>query len=153
MSKILKERGPSLTVGAQYIKDLSFENAHFLEHIQKPPTQPKTDVKFDVSATHIVENRTEVVLHLVGTVTNQNNPIYLLELSYAGLFILSDAPQELAQDILMIECPRILFPFVRALVTTVTQDSGFPPLYLAPAVDFGTIWQQKKEHKTGSDDL
>ena len=138
------QKSISFNLGAQYIKDLSFENSHFLEHIQTPPTQPETDVKFDVSATSLKEGRTEVVLRLVGSVKSGEKPIYLLDISYAGLFVLSGATPELAEDIFMVECPRILFPFARSIVTAVTQDSGFPPLYLSPAVDFASIWRQKK---------
>ena len=151
MSKNQKEStGVSFNVGAQYIKDLSFENNHFLEHIKTPPTQPQTEVKFDVTATPLEEGRTEVVLRLVGSVKSDKKSIYLLDISYAGLFMLSGAEDELAETIFMVECPRILFPFVRAIVTNLTQDSGFPPLYLAPAVDFASIWKQKKEGQKSS---
>ncbi|WP_031934461.1 protein-export chaperone SecB [Candidatus Hepatobacter penaei] len=143
-----KPKGINLAVGAQYIKDLSFENSHFLKHIQSPPAQPETDVKFDVQSTPLEDGKTEVVLRLVGTVKSQDKPIYILDLSYAGLFILSGATQSMAEDIFMVECPRILFPFVRGIVTNITQDSGFPPLYLAPAIDFASIWHQKKSKKT-----
>ena len=151
MNKDQKEStGVSFNVGAQYIKDLSFENNHFLEHIQSPPAQPQTEVTFDVTATPLKEGRTEVVLRLVSSVKSEKKPIYLLDISYAGLFMLSGANDELAETIFMVECPRILFPFVRAIVTNLTQDSGFPPLYLAPAVDFASIWRQKKEGQKSS---
>lgn len=142
--------GPSLSMGAQYIKDLSFENADFLAHMKNPPAKPETHVNFDVSAESIDDTKTEVTLRITAGVKNGEKTIYLLELSYVGLFMLSGLAPEMREDILMTECPRLLFPFVRAIVTNITQDSGFPPLYLAPAVDFGMMWQQKKSQKEGN---
>src|SRR6056300_1130903 len=130
-----QETGPSLSVGAQYIKDLSFENESFLENIKNPPKKaPQTDVRFNVSSTSLGDDKFEVVLKTTARILADEKPFYLLEISYAGLFMIAGLDDKTREGVLMVECPRILFPFVRQMITGLTQDSGFPPLYLAPSV-------------------
>ena len=141
-----QKNGPSLSVGAQYIKDLSFENDSFLENVKNPPKKPpQTDVRFEVNAKHLEEDKFEVTLKTTARILVEEKPLYLLEVTYAGLFMISGLDEKTREGVLMVECPRILFPFVRQIVTGLTQDSGLPPLYLAPSVDFAALWQQQSK--------
>jgi len=131
-----------LVVNAQYAKDLSFENPAPIDNLLQQEGDVSTDVNIEVSCQGLQENIFEVSLTVKGHVTRGEQTIYLVELVYAGVFTLTGIPEDMMQFVLFIECPRLLFPFARNLITQVTQESGFPPLYLKP-VDFGELLQQK----------
>ncbi|RIJ24111.1 protein-export chaperone SecB [Henriciella barbarensis] len=132
--------GPSLRVLNQYIKDLSFENPG-----ARLNEQPNVDLGIDVQAN--TQNRDEgifeVVLKLNARAGTKETALFLVELEYAGLFQLQGASQADAEAMLLIECPRLLFPFARRLVADLTQEGGFPPLRIDP-VDFTALYRQQR---------
>lgn len=131
-----------LIVNAQYIKDLSFEHPNPLKTLESK-TQPEINIHVDVGAENIKELTYEVTLTIHAEATHDKNVMFMVELKYAGLFtIAKEVPKEAIHPLLMIECPRLLFPFARALIATITREGGFPPLSLA-TIDFASFYRQQ----------
>lgn len=132
--------GPSMRVLNQYIKDLSFENPG-----TRPAEQPNVDLGIDVQANarNNSEGVYEVVLKLNARAGTKDTALFLVELEYAGLFQVQGASQADTEAMLLIECPRLLFPFARRLVSDLTQEGGFPPLRIDP-VDFTALYRQQR---------
>jgi preprotein translocase subunit SecB len=135
---------PQLAVLAQYIKDFSFENPNAPRSlVQQPnPQPPEIKIQINVEAKPINANDIEVELLLEGKAETSALLLFSFDLLYAGVFRLQNIPQNDIAPILMIECPRLLFPFARELISSAVSNSGFPPLLLEP-VDFGALYQQK----------
>ena len=133
--------GPSLRVLNQYIKDLSFENPGV-----RVNEQPNVDRGIDVQA--IPQNQQEgvyeVILKLNARAGTQEHALFLVELQYAGLFQVRGASQSDTEAMLLIECPRLLFPFARRIVADLTQEGGFPALRIDP-VDFTALYRQQRQ--------
>lgn len=144
-----------LQVQTQYIKDLSFENPRVLEVLSKGlTTPPQLAVNIEVQAQGMGENHYEVVLNtsvkaVRGSEEAQKKEekeeaeeiVFLIELSYGGVFSLPKLPPEVLKPFLLIECPRLLFPFVRSIISDITKDSGLPPVLLAP-VNFLDLYEK-----------
>lgn len=146
------------TINAQYIKDLSFENPGPIENLIQQEAPSTTLVNIEVGAQHITEQTFEVTLKVKAHVQRNEKTVYLIELEYAGIFTLAGLPEEMMKLFLFVECPRQLFPFARAILARLTQESGFPPLLLKP-IDFGELLRQrlseeeaaaKQHHKSSS---
>lgn len=137
---------PGLAVNAQYIKDLSFENPAAIDNLLRQDEEASTLVNIEVSCQPLQDTIFEVSLGIKGHVQRGEQTVYLIELTYAGIFTLTGLAEEIAKFILFVECPRLLFPFARNLVAQVTQESGFPPLYLKP-VDFAELLKQRLEEE------
>ncbi|MEM9055256.1 MAG: protein-export chaperone SecB [Pseudomonadota bacterium] len=133
--------GPSVRVLGQYIKDLSFENPGVAVQ-----DQPNIDLGIDVGATPKGDDGTtfEVTLKLNARAGTKDQTLFLLELDYAGQFQLSGFPQNEMEPVLLIECPRILFPFARRIISDISAEGGFPPLRVDP-VDFAGLYQAQKQ--------
>lgn len=132
-----------ISVNGQYIKDLSFETPgplSFSNSKEAPSINLNIEVRAHPQQDH--EGQFEVELHVTAEATRDTTRVFLFELTYAGMFTLGDVPEESVPPILLIECPRLLFPFVRSIVADVTRDGGFPPLALAP-VDFSEIYRRQ----------
>ena len=133
-----------ISVGAQYIKDLSFEvpgaPAIFSE---LAGTQPDLSVRVDLNATPMGGNAFEVVLILQVDAKVAERVAFIVELTYGGIFILN-VPEEHVQPILLIEAPRLLFPFARAVIADVTSGGGLPPLMLQP-IDFAALYRARMD--------
>jgi preprotein translocase subunit SecB len=135
-------QSPALAINGQYIKDFSFEAPNTPEIFNLLQTEmPNIQVDIDVQGEAKGDNLYEVVLKVRAEANVKNESVYICELSYAGLFTLN-VPQEHLGPVLMIECPLILFPFLRRVVADVTGDGGFAPLMLSP-VDFAVLYQQR----------
>jgi preprotein translocase subunit SecB len=138
------DQPPQLNILAQYIKDLSFENPnapHSL--IQNQPGQgPQINVQINVEAKPLGAADFEVELRLDGKAQLPDTMLFGFELVYCGVFRLQNIPQENMGPLLMIECPRLLFPFAREIIASAVANSGFPPFLLEP-VDFVTLYRQK----------
>ena len=131
-----------IQIHAQYVKDLSFENPRAPASLQPQNEQPRIEVNVDVQAAKVADNDLyEVTLRVTASGTSSGDQLFLAELSYGGLFTLQGVPEESLHPVLLIECPRILFPFARAIVADVTRDGGFPPLLIQP-VDFAAMYRQ-----------
>jgi preprotein translocase subunit SecB len=135
-----------IAINAQYIKDLSFENPNPIENLVNQEEGSSSTVNIEVSGQHLTEHSFEVSLKIKASVARAQKPVYLIELDYAGVFTFSGFPDDVTRLILFVECPRLLFPFVRALIARVTQESGFPPLFLKP-VDFAELLRQRLEEE------
>ena len=129
-----------LVVHAQYVKDLSFENPNAPEILIESPGQPDVEIGVNVGARNLNDEQYEVLLNLSAKAVAGEKALFLVELTYAGIV---SAPGTAADDInplIMIEAPRLLFPFARAIVSDVTRDGGFMPLNIQP-VDFVSVYQ------------
>jgi preprotein translocase subunit SecB len=134
---------PSFAVKGQYIKDLSFENPHAPQSLMAQSKKPGIDVHVDLNAQTLQEGVHEMTLYIAARAVVDGNTMFLIELSYAGIFQLTGIPPERLEAVLMIDCPFVLFPFARRVIADVTRDGGFPPLLLDP-VDFQAVYAQKK---------
>jgi preprotein translocase subunit SecB len=132
---------PQLTVLAQYVKDLSFESPGAPQSLQGPGQNPQLKVGVNVNAGPKGEEIYEVALQLEVYAKSDQGVIYNVELLYGGLFRLRGIPQNLLQSVLFVDCPTILFPFLRRVLADVIRDGGFPPLMLDP-IDFGRLYAQ-----------
>jgi preprotein translocase subunit SecB len=136
---------PPLVVNGQYVKDLSFEvpgaPAIFAEMQGQNPDIP---IHVDINAQKLAENTFEVTLHLkIEARLPDARPVFIVELAYGGIFTVNVAPEHV-QAMLLIECPRLLFPFARTIVADMTRDGGFPPLMIQP-IDFVQLFRARME--------
>ena len=146
---------PPLVVNIQYIKDLSFEVPGAPAVFTTLRTAPRVDINLDVQARRITEgqNAFEVTLsiraeaHDPGGKAGESR-VFLAELAYAGVFTLTGLPEETVEPVLLVECPRILFPFARNILADVTRDGGFPPVLVQP-IDFLALWQSRRAQQQG----
>jgi preprotein translocase subunit SecB len=132
---------PQLSCLAQYVKDLSFENPNAPRSLQQTEP-PQISVQVNVTAKPMAETDVEVELKLEGKAEVGGTLMFGFELTFAGVFRILNVPQEQVQPIMMIECPRILFPFAREIVATSVRNGGYPPLLLDP-IDFVALYQQR----------
>ena len=137
-----EEQAPSLNVLAQYIKDLSFENPHAPNSLRPRETAPEINININVNANPLSETDFEVELKLQANAGEGKDAMFAVELTYAGVFRLTNVPQEAVPPAILIECPRMLFPFARQIIADATRNGGFPPLMLDP-VDFTSLFQQR----------
>jgi len=131
-----------LTIHFQFTKDLSFEAPAapgIFSALQQTP--PDINVDINVNATNIEKTTYEVSLEFRAECKTKDQVAFILELTYAGVFTLN-VPDEHIQPFLLIECPRLLFPFARNILADVSRDGGFPPVMLGP-VDFAALFQAK----------
>lgn len=135
------QQGPQLGVLAQYVKDFSFENPNAPRSLQ-PSSQPAINVQINVNVQPHGEPDYEVELKLEGRAEAEGTVMFSFELVYAGMFRVQNVPEDAMRPLLMIECPRLLFPFAREMIATAVRYGGFPPLLLDP-VDFVGLYQQQ----------
>ncbi|CAO4166608.1 protein-export chaperone SecB [Methylorubrum extorquens] len=137
-----QDLAPAINALAQYAKDLSFENPNAPRSLQPQEGGPQINIQVNVNAQQIAEADFEVELTLEGDAKIQNEVLFAFELKYAGIFRMRNIPQEQIHPAVMIECPRLLFPFARQIVAEAVRNGGFPPLYIDP-IDFVGLYQQK----------
>jgi preprotein translocase subunit SecB len=130
-------------VVAQYIKDLSFENPNVGKLLAGPGESPNLKLDIDVSAVQMGPDVYESAIDFRAHASNKANDIYLLHVVYAGLFKVENMPADALEPFLLINCPSIVFPFVRRLIGDITREGGFPPLFLDP-VDFAQLYLSKR---------
>jgi preprotein translocase subunit SecB len=135
---------PQLNVLAQYIKDFSFENPNSPRALAASQTQPAINIQINVGLGQLAPTDFEVSLKLEGKAESADPAMLLFafDLTYSGVFRVQNVPQEQLHPVLMIECPRLLFPFARELIATSVRGGGFPPLLLDP-VDFVALYQNR----------
>ena len=136
------QAAPQLNVLAQYVKDLSFENPNAPRSLQQQQAQPQINIQINVNAKPLADSDYEVDLKIEGRAEVPGLLLFSFELLYAGVFRIVNVPQENLHAIIMIECPRLLFPFARELIATAVRNGGFPPLMIDP-VDFVSLYRQK----------
>ena len=136
------EKLPQLNVLTQYIKDFSFENPNAPRSLTPPQQPPAINIQINVNVKGLAENEYEVELKIEGKADSGGNVLFGFDLVYAGVFRIQNVAQENMHPLVMIECPRLLFPFAREIVATAVRDGGFPPLLIDP-IDFVALYRQK----------
>lgn len=139
---------PGMKILAQYIRDMSFENI-LSQKGASGEVAPDVQIQVNIDAKkRSVENQFEIVIKLKVNSVNKGTTenLFLLEIEYAGLFLVTGVPDEQLHPFLLIECPRMLFPFLRRIVSDVTRDGGFPPLNLE-TIDFLQLYRQELERR------
>ncbi|MCL4065951.1 protein-export chaperone SecB [Pseudomonas sp. GX19020] len=134
-----------MQVLAQYIRDMSFENVVVQKGLAGVEVQPDVQVAVSLDARkRSVEHQYDVITKFKVTSKNKTNSetLFLLELEYGGTFLIDGVPEDQLHPFLLIECPRLLFPFVRRIISDVTRDGGFPPLNI-DNVDFLALYRQE----------
>lgn len=130
---------------AQFVRDLSFENVIAQKGMQGGDVSPEIQVQVSIDARRrSTENQYEVIskFKVVSTNKNDNAPLFVCELDYAGIFSIEGVPEDQIHPFLMIECPRMLFPFVRRIISDVTRDGGFAAFNMDP-IDFVALYRQE----------
>jgi preprotein translocase subunit SecB len=143
MPPVLPDGVQQLIVNAQYVKDLSFENPRAPQSLIQQTTQPSVDINVDVKAQNLGPEVFEVVLTINATARMQDEPVFLVELVYGTVVTVKNAPQEVLAPLILVETPRIVFPFARAIIANATRDGGFPPLMINP-IDFAELLRRQQ---------
>ncbi|MFL6723658.1 MAG: protein-export chaperone SecB [Sphingomicrobium sp.] len=140
---------------AQYIKDFSAESPSTPQVFQWQ-TQPTLDVQFGINGNKVADDVHEVILKIDVTAKSDNGTHFIIDLSYAGLFAFRNFPDDALPPFLLVEAPRLLFPFARQIVAETIQNLGFPPVLLDP-IDFASAYvaqmdsQQQAQGQPGGD--
>jgi preprotein translocase subunit SecB len=132
-----------LTIVNQYLKDFSFENANAANGFTPLTEMPTGYIRVDVRVNPLTAPDIEVVLFLAAEAKIGETSVYVVESEYAGIFRIGRVPQEHMLPLIMIEAPRMLFPFARQLIASAVQAGGFPPLYINP-VDFVALYRERQ---------
>ncbi len=139
-----------MQVLGQYIRDMSFENAVAQKGLTNADVQPEIQVQVSLDARkRTVDHQFEVITKFKVTSVNKADsaPLFLLELDYGGIFHVEGVPEDQLHPYLLIECPRMLFPYVRRIISDVTRDGGFPPLNI-DTVDFLALYRGEMARRT-----
>lgn len=143
MNSTEEKKLPHISVNAQYIKDLSFENPGAPVSLVNTGTPPHIDLSLDLNIQRMPEDEYfEVEIIISAKATSTNKTLFIVDLKYAGIFHLVNVPEEQIQALLAVHCPAIIFPFARKIIADVTQDGGFQPLMIDP-IDFGALYTKK----------
>ncbi|HEX8167909.1 MAG TPA: protein-export chaperone SecB [Beijerinckiaceae bacterium] len=143
------ETMPSLNALAQYAKDFSFENPNAPRSLSPQQGQgPTINIQVNVNAKQLAETDFEVDLKLEGDGKVGTEVLFAFDLTYSGVFRARNIPAEHLHRVIMIECPRLLFPFARQMVADAVRNGGFPPLYIDP-IDFLALYNQKAAEQQG----
>lgn len=134
---------PGIRILAQYIRDLSFESPRAPESLRAGGPQPQVDLGVELNARGRPDGFYEVELKLNARAAREAEAVFVVELVYAGLFQVIGVAGPDLEAVLMIECPRFLFPFARRIIADLTGEGGFPPFMLEP-IDFAAIYAQRK---------
>ena len=133
---------PQLNVLAQYTNDLSFENPNAPQSLTSRQEHPQIGIQINVGANPLTDTDIEVSIKLEGKAETAGALLFRFDLDFAGVFRIRNVPQESLNPVVLIECPRLLFPFAREIIATAVRNGGFPPLLLDP-VDFVSLYRQK----------
>ena len=135
---------PKIGIQSQYVKDLSFENPGAPGSIVAAPSAPDIQVNVEVQARLLQNDSYEVALHITASGKNGQTTLFMLDLTYGAVCRVVGVPKESLQPVLLVECPRMLFPFARRVLSDATRDGGFPPLMLNP-IDFMALYRQQQQ--------
>ena len=137
---------PGIRVLTQFIRDLSFENPRAPDVLRGGAAQPQIDMGVEMNARGRDDGLFEVDLKLSARANREDGTVFFVELLYGGLFAIEGVPPEEMEPVLLVECPRILFPFARNILADVTRDGGFPPVLVQP-IDFLALWQSRRNQQ------
>jgi len=139
-----QDGAPLLNGLAQYTRDLSFENPNPPRSLTPQEKAPQISIQVNVGAQQLSETDFEVELKLEGNAKVDNDTLFAFDLTYCGIFRAQNIPAEDLHPVIMIECPRLLFPFARQIVADAVRGGGFPPLYVDP-IDFAALYRERAE--------
>ena len=139
---------PQVMTIAQYIKDLSVESPSSPQAFQWQ-VQPQLEVQFNINVEKVADEIHEVVLKIEVAARSDQGVHFLIDLSFAGVYGLRNIPDEALPPFLLVEAPRLLFPFARQIIADCSQNTGFPPLLLDP-IDFGAAYMQQMQAQPGA---
>jgi preprotein translocase subunit SecB len=134
---------PGIRILAQYIRDLSFESPHAPESLRGGVQPPQVDLGVELNARARPDGYFEVELKLNARAQREAESVFHIELLYAGLFQIGGVTGQDLETVLMVECPRFLFPFARRIIADLTSEGGFPPFLLEP-LDFAGIYASRQ---------
>ena len=136
--------GPSFNLIGQYIRDMSFENPGAPGSIMLGGPNPSFNVGINVGVKKQADDVYAVEITLNAKAEREKNVLFNVELIYGGVFRIKNVPENQLAPLLLVECPRLIFPFARQVLASVTQQGGFPPVMLDP-IDFGQFYLQKMQ--------
>jgi preprotein translocase subunit SecB len=137
-------------VVSQYIKDLSFENPNIERMIDGPGDNPNLRLEVNVNAKQMGADLYESAIEFKGNASSKAGVIYDIEVIYAGLFKIENLPPQALEPFLLINCPSLMFPFLRRILADLTREGGFPPLFLDP-IDFAGLYMQRRQQVSDKD--
>ena len=137
---------PQLFINAQYIKDLSFENPRAPQSLVQQKAPPEVNLEVDVKARNLAPDLYEVLLTVSADAKVEGETVFIVQLTYCGVVTIKDASQDIIAGMILVETPRLLFPFARNVIATATREGGFPPLLINP-IDFSELL--RREHAKG----
>ncbi|MCY4230738.1 MAG: protein-export chaperone SecB [Alphaproteobacteria bacterium] len=132
---------PRVTVGVQYLKDLSFESPNAPMSFNEMETRPEIGIDLNVEARPLQENHFEVVLHVTARAKRSETVLFLVELSYGAVVSVPPLPDEFRSRVIGSEVPKLLFPFARSIIANAVRDGGFPPFLIDP-IDFDALFER-----------
>ena len=132
-----------LIINAQYIKDLSFENPRAPHSLLQQKEAPEVQLGVDVKAQTLGQDVYEVLLTISAKANSAGEVVFVTELAYAAVITLRNAPQEVVPLLVLVETPRLLFPFARSIIANATREGGFPPLLIHP-IDFADLLRRQQ---------
>ncbi|THD57863.1 protein-export chaperone SecB [Phenylobacterium sp.] len=146
-SEALGAEQPGIRILAQFIRDLSFENPRAPESLRGGAAQPQIELGVEMNARSREDGFFEVDIKLSASARRDDGPVFVVELLYGGVFQIAGVPAEDMEPVLLIECPRYLFPFARKIIADVTADGGYPPFMLDP-IDFAGVYSARKAQES-----
>ena len=136
------QQGPMLSILAQYTKDQSFENPNAPDSLRSGLAAPEIQIGIEIGRQMLEGDNVEVTLMLKAEARRGDQTAFIAELEYAGLFAFKGVGVEEIQPLILIECPRLLFPFARQIMAEMTQNGGYPPIMLEPP-DFAAMFRDE----------
>jgi len=136
------QTGPMLQILAQYTKDASFENPNAPDSLRTGLTAPSINIGIEIGRQMFDDDTVEVTLILKADANRDDKAVFIAELEYAGLFAFANVNVDEIQPMILIECPRLLFPFARQIMAEMTQNGGYPPIMLEPP-DFAAMFRDE----------
>lgn len=141
---------PMLRILAQYTKDQSFENPHAPESLRTGQEAPAINIGIEIGRQMFDDDTVEVTLMLRADARRGDKVVFIAELEYAGLFAFAGVNVDQIQPMILIECPRLLFPFARQIMAEMTQNGGYPPIMLEPP-DFAAMFRDEMMRRAAAE--
>lgn len=138
------DAGPAMRVLTQFVRDFSFENPRAPESLRMDG-KPEVDMGVEMNAKGRADGLFEVDMKLSVKAGTEIGPMFAIELIYGGLFQISGIPEDQLETVLLVECPRYMFPFARQIIAAATADGGFYPPFMLEPIDFAAIYQARKD--------
>jgi preprotein translocase subunit SecB len=140
--------GPGMRILAQFIRDLSFENPRAPDSLRAGAAQPQIELGVEMNARARQDDLYDVDLKLTATARSNGEAVFQVELVYGGVFQITGVPEADLEPVLLIECPRYLFPFARRVIADLTVEGGFPPFMIDP-IDFASVYAARRAQAAG----